>query len=238
MKAWILPLTIFLLLTELSVFAEQVTTRLAAQITSGFNDPDSDKKPTFNIDLLTQEQAHSLFRRFKSVRGLGWDYSIDGCYARAQRLVEVAQRQGFRMGKVFAEGDLQAQTKSDLIPLIQWGWHVAPMGVIMINGKPQVYAFDPALFDRPVPYQEWLQKLQLDTPNFETQLTAQYFGTQHQYAPRDHETHRTKTSEAQTDEAKRVLRILSHFIKEHEPLLHTVGESIVNESETPKEVTQ
>lgn len=56
---------------------------------------------------------------------------------------------------------------------VQWGYHVAPLVVVKgLDGNSTEMAFDPILFDRPVPVDEWQTALH-DTPTIARTLPGE-----------------------------------------------------------------
>lgn len=75
-------------------------------------------------------------------------------------MARIAQKQGLTMAKVFTIGQLQVRTGNPGYPLVQWGWHVAPIiDVRRDDGQVVKMVFDPSLFDRPVTIDEWNNRM-------------------------------------------------------------------------------
>ena len=101
--------------------------------------------------VLGSAASYMLFREFKNDVNIPFRYPIDGCYARATAMTKIAEKRGLTMVRVNAEGNLQVKTESKKFPLVQWGWHVAPMAYVKkANGTLEKMVFDPSLFDKPL----------------------------------------------------------------------------------------
>jgi Glutaminase len=120
-------------------------------------------------DGIEPEQATAIFAEFAAADDLALRFPADGCYARAHLMVGRMLGRGLVPSKVWAF----AASTSDLLwtetpnhpdGRVQWGYHVAPVLVVRSpDGDAQEMVFDPILFDRPVPVDEWRSALH-DTP--------------------------------------------------------------------------
>ncbi len=121
-------------------------------------------------DAIEPDQAAAIFAEFASTEELALRFPADGCYARTHLMVQRLLGQGLAPSKVWAFTASAADllwTESPRHPngRVQWGYHVAP--VLMVrgpDGASQETVFDPLLFDRPVPVEEWRTALH-DTPS-------------------------------------------------------------------------
>src|SRR5207249_4731468 len=106
-------------------------------------------------ELVKEAKAGEVFKWMARQRDIAYRYPIDGCYARAQLMVERMQKQGFYPFKVwaFANGDsLYARTRNHPRGHVTWSYHVAPVLRVRQENKTQRwYVIDPSLFDRPMP---------------------------------------------------------------------------------------
>lgn len=110
-----------------------------------------------NSDGITIEKAYELFDKYANDKDLYWEYKKDGCYARAEIIVQDLAKQNIYSDKIWIQGKIDnGEPNTD----IKWNYHVAPVIYITnpLTQIPSEYVLDPALFDRPVPKEEWLNK--------------------------------------------------------------------------------
>lgn len=120
-------------------------------------------------DAIGPEQATAIFAGFAASEELALRYPADGCYARTHVMVQRLLAQGLAPAKMWAF----AASVTDLLwtempnrpeGQVRWGYHVAPvLAVREPSGDTRDLVFDPLLFDRPVPVEEWRVALH-DTP--------------------------------------------------------------------------
>ena len=86
-------------------------------------------------------------------RRLTWLYPDDGCFARAELAAEHLVSNNFVLPKkVFAFGDLSADTTNSPSGSVQWWYHVA----VIYRVGDQAYVLDPAINPKvPMTLQEW-----------------------------------------------------------------------------------
>ena len=152
------------------------------EIVNGFAKEPSDPK-AIRISVIDEPAANKLFKKFTEAKHIPFRYPLEGCYARATEMAQIAEREKIEMGKVFVEGWLQAKTESEIYEYVQWGWHVAPVVYVKnkTSDKPVLMVFDPTLFNKPVTVDEWKEKM-LDRSNgFEPGIDSLYFGSKYQY---------------------------------------------------------
>lgn len=104
---------------------------------------------------VSPQEAEALFQEFKNDKDIPFRYALDGCYARAYQMSEIAEQKGIKMGKVFVEGDLEAKTPKAITPQAEWQYHVAPIVPVIRDGKNEIMVMDPSLFDHPVSEKVW-----------------------------------------------------------------------------------
>jgi hypothetical protein len=109
------------------------------------------------ISEVSAEYAQLLFDELKALPDIPFDYPEDGCFARAHAMVKHLDQQGIHMAKVFLHGDLRVETHKSPKGYVEWRYHVAPMMMVRNGNKKSLYVFDPAIFDRPVTLEEWIQ---------------------------------------------------------------------------------
>lgn len=120
-------------------------------------------------NAVDADQATVIFAEFAAAEELALRFPADGCYARTHIMIRRLLDRGLTPSKVwaFAAGvtDL-LWTDTDEHPAgrVQWAYHVAPALVVREpDGDSQEMIFDPLLFDRPIPMEEWRNALH-DTP--------------------------------------------------------------------------
>ncbi len=74
-------------------------------------------------------------------RRLSWLYPNDGCFARAEYAIRLAEKFGKKFKKLFIYGDLKVKTIFSPNGYVTWWYHVAPI----FKHKEVVYVIDPAL---------------------------------------------------------------------------------------------
>ncbi len=144
-----------------------------------------------------------------SNKKIPFQFSIEGCYARATGMALMAEDEKIFMGKIFAEGNLQAKIENSFFPLNKWGWHVATVVYVEDQNKKQTLnVFDPSLFDHPVSVEEWKKKILYETKDYKPSLTALYYGSRYQYNPRSHEENRTAWDLMDVDDAEQMMKFM------------------------------
>ena len=136
---------------------------------------------------ISEKKALQLFKKFSENKSIPFGYPIDGCYARATEMALLAEKEGIIMGKVFTMGRLQVLTQNPQYPLLQWGYHVAPVIKVKQDKKDILMVFDPSLFDRPVTVVEWNNKMQTPVPaskgGYTPKVEVTFFTNRFQYGP-------------------------------------------------------
>lgn len=174
------------------------------------------EKKTVSADVISETKANQLFATFVADTSIPFDYPIDGCTARAMAMVRIADTENISMAKVYAEGVLRVKNVSKHYPELTWGFHVAPIiAVKTAAGKVVDMVFDPSIFDRPVPLDEWLQKLQTPAdPGYpETELRNVYYGSRFQYGRRDFENSRNNWRTLDLEISKSLLEEYREYAK-------------------------
>ena len=85
-----------------------------------------------------------------------WFYPDDGCYARAELMIEAFN--ATKPAKIFAFGNLEVQTSHHPSGYVSWWYHVAPI----VKSGEHYYVLDPALDPlEPQELKAWLEKISL-----------------------------------------------------------------------------
>jgi hypothetical protein len=87
-----------------------------------------DNNQKIDLSVLSEEEANNAFNELAARDDIPYGYPMDGCYARAHKIVRILEDQGIIAGKAFLEGELYIDTK---FGEVAWGYHVAP--VIMVK---------------------------------------------------------------------------------------------------------
>ncbi len=116
-------------------------------------------------DVGNRENVNAIFRYFRDTRfinnanspkrqrRLSWYYPDDGCYVRAQLMVNFGEMRNWPAPKkVFAFGNLATRTQNHPRGMVFWWYHVAP---VYRTGE-VVWVIDPAVdFQKPLTIKQW-----------------------------------------------------------------------------------
>lgn len=107
-------------------------------------------------------EIQNVFNILKSSRHIPFDYTKDGCWARAHKMVQILNELGYKCEKQWIIGNLGATSVNNANCCIEWGFHVAPVIKKANYGKNSIeYAvyvdvvMDPSLFNEPVTVDKW-----------------------------------------------------------------------------------
>lgn len=112
-------------------------------------------------ETVTLEKANAVFQAMVKQDDIAFRYPVDGCYARAELMVEQMTRRGLKPRKVWAVAngnELIAKTKHHPKGYVTWGYHVAP--VLRVRDKDDEqrwYVIDPSLFTAPATLTAWMK---------------------------------------------------------------------------------
>jgi len=214
----------FILFLFFNVFA---ATLGSADIENGFYASPSDPK-NIKISVIDSAQADSLFKKLASNKKISFKYPVEGCYARATQMGEIADLDGIQTGRVYAEGILNVKTDSAKYPNVSWPWHVAPVAYVkQANGFNQLMVFDPTIFQKPVTVAEWVVKMSADGEP-KARIDKIYYGSRFQYYYRKFEVSRTSWN-------KHVLKAAKETSEKYLPL-QDLTTSTSSKSETERGV--
>ena len=93
---------------------------------------------------------------------------------------KMLESEGIVSGKAFVEGNLHVD--SALLGHVAWWYHVAPVVLVLKNGKEIPYIVDPSLFDKPIPFEDWKNEM---TKGIKENLDDEYFTNRFSYTPND-----------------------------------------------------
>lgn len=188
---------------------------------------------TVAISVIEEKEATKLFTRFLREGNIPFDYSIDGCFARATAMARIAEKSDIQMGKVFAEGLLQAKTKLEKMPIAFWNWHVAPIvHVKKADGSIELQVFDPSIFDKPVTVDEWISKMMVPANGIIPKVEKLYYGSRFQYYPYKYENSRTEWKQHNLKHQQTTLKIHNSF------LVHLSSKKATPQKTTPSKGAQ
>lgn len=124
------------------------------------------KEPTGKV--LSEKEAQVLFDEVKNMKDLPWDYTADGCYARAQITAERLEKKGIAVGKAFYLGNDLWPEGAPRTEMDGWSYHVAPFVYVKgQDGKTRKMIMDPSSSQKPVESYEFAKKI---SPNKNTQV--------------------------------------------------------------------
>lgn len=160
-----------------------------------------------NVELtvLSPERAREIFTTLKNDEDNSFNYPADGCYARAHRMAMVMDEMGVISGKAFVEGELFVQTS---MGEIGWTYHVASLVLVKKDGKLVPTVFDPGLFDRPVPFEEWKALLLKDS---KSSFQSEYFTKRFNYDPDARHDDLDQYNEEQVEDMKAAIKGFSRL---------------------------
>jgi hypothetical protein len=144
-----------------------------------------------DLTVLTEDEVNNVFSDVSAREDIPFGYPMDGCYARAHKMVRLMEDQGIIAGKAFVEGELYVDTK---FGEVGWSYHVAPVVLVKKGGKVEPYVIDPSLFQKAVPYQAWKAKM---LEKKKASLTHEYYTNRFAYDPDDKNANYTEFQEEQ-----------------------------------------
>ena len=112
--------------------------------------------------LLTMEQAQWLHDYMKQQNEVPFEYAMDGCFARADRMADYIDALGIPVEKQWvhatsASGPLHVPISNYPSGGVTWGWHVAPIVQVAQGGGSVPMVIDPSLgFSGPVTVDDWV----------------------------------------------------------------------------------
>lgn len=163
------------------VTAAQKTPSAAATVvneTSTIYSLDNNQKVTLSV--ISTEKLWEVFGLLDNRQDIPFDYVLDGQYARVHKMVLILEEMGIIAGKAVVIGDISFETAFGKLDL---KYHMAAIVLVRKNGSPAIYALDPALFSRPVPYEDWKAKTLSGRRG--AILKQEYFTNRFAYDPTD-----------------------------------------------------
>lgn len=131
-------------------------------------------------ETVTYQRAVDVFNTMARQGDIAYRFPADGCYARAQLMIERMQRAGAKPRRIWAVAngeELYARTKNHPRGYVTWGYHVAPLlRVRNGDGSQRWYVIDPALFGGPATVNQWTQAQMRDPKGSKPYLTLTRVG--------------------------------------------------------------
>ncbi|MFS4459620.1 protein-glutamine glutaminase family protein [Bdellovibrio sp. HCB2-146] len=110
--------------------------------------------------ILSEKEAQEAFDEIKAMKDLPWEFTWDGCFARAQTSAERLEAKGIAVGKAWFFGDDIWPNNMEKKQNDGWGYHVAPFVYVKgSDGKIRKMVLDPASQKGPVESFEFAKKL-------------------------------------------------------------------------------
>jgi hypothetical protein len=109
---------------------------------------------------ISMKKAQELHDRARARDDIAWDYTMDGCYARAHLMARMFEEEGVHVNKAWLRGQLQIPGEREGM---NWGYHVAPL-VYVEDGKGgvQEMIIDPSISEKPIPPKDWAALMKVD----------------------------------------------------------------------------
>jgi Glutaminase len=124
--------------------------------------------------VLTPAQLSKVFNQLAQDKLIPFKYPEDGCYARAEEMSRLLEKDGIISVKVFIAGNLHVATKNSAAGSVNWVYHVAPAVLIEENGKYIPMVIDPSLFDKAVSLDDWAKIQTVLDPNYKIYFRDRY----------------------------------------------------------------
>lgn len=117
--------------------------------------------------LMTKAELDSIFKMLRDEKALKdnkkrsrratWLFPDDGCYARAELMIRLMKEKKLTLpAKIFAFGDLNADTPNHPDGAVNWWYHVAAI----VRVEKDYYVIDPSIeAEKPLLAHDWLAKM-------------------------------------------------------------------------------
>lgn len=129
---------------------------------------DSSTGQAARLTVLTEKQLQSLFQELASVPDIPYEFSEDGCYARAHLMADILAGKGVKSMKIFSMANssdhskrLSIKTANNPGGMEKWVYHVAPVVAVELtspNGGTYIEyrVMDPSLNSKhPMTPEDW-----------------------------------------------------------------------------------
>jgi hypothetical protein len=134
-----------------------------------------------DASVVKEKDLDQVFKQLADDQEIPFNYPKDGCYARAEEMTRLLEKDGITAVKVFVEGRLEVQTPHAAGGKVDWWYHVAP--VVLVENSSHQYVpmvIDPSIFDHPVTTDEWVAIQTQATPD---QTPKVYYRDRYTYLP-------------------------------------------------------
>lgn len=121
--------------------------------TAAIYSKDNDK--TIELTVISEDTLLDVWDALELRDDIPFDYTLDGCYARAHKVAKVLANDDIIAGKFFLEGEIYNPTK---FGEAGWKYQVVPIVMVKKGNDIVPYALDPSFFSKPVPLSEWRTK--------------------------------------------------------------------------------
>jgi len=160
-----------------------------------------------SASVLTPAQLSTVFNQLAQDKLIPFKYPEAGCFARAEEMSRLLDKDGIFSVKVFINGYLHVETKNSPTGSVHWDYHVAPAVLLKENGKYVPMVIDPSLFDHAVSLDDWAKAQTSMDPYYKIYFRDRF--TYNEEAPaRDDQPHYTNADltnaiqEMNTDRSK------------------------------------
>ncbi len=160
---------------------------------------------TISLTVLSLDELNALFDELAANPEIPFRYPVDGCYARAQKMVMLMEEKGIISGKGWIQGDLYVDSP---MGEINWSYHVAPLVLVKTPKGPVPYIIDPSLSKKAIPFSEWTAIMMKKPDSVKTQ---EYFTNRFAFSPRDQDQDFVETN-------SQVIEITNQVLKEFKQL--------------------
>lgn len=154
-----------------------------------------DNNQKIELTVINEGLASELFSELATREDIPYEYQIDGCYARAHKMIQILEEKKIIAGKAFIEGKIYLKTKE--YGEVGWKYQVAPVVMVKKGSLVAPYIMDPSLFSKIVPYKEWEAMV---TSNPKTKIDRKYFTNRFSYDFNDRNASYTEYQEESLDD--------------------------------------
>jgi hypothetical protein len=133
--------------------------------------------------VVKEKDLDQVFKQLSADKMIPFNIPEDGCYARAEEMSRLLEKDGITSVKVFVEGRLEVSTPNAPYyddGAVDWGYHVAPAVLIEKAGKYIPMVIDPSIFDHPVTTDQWVA---IQTKTYPHQKPKVYYRDRFTYLP-------------------------------------------------------
>lgn len=158
-------------------------------------------RKTIKLSVLSPARAQEVFNLLRDDEDNSFNYTIEGCFARAHRMAQLMDEMGIISGKAIVDGKFYMVSKYG-----EYGWSFHMASVVLVpdkNNKLIPTVFDPALFNHPVSFEEWKKRLMKDP---KSELYSDYFTSRFHYGPDTRHIDLSEYNEDELEEAKKTNR--------------------------------